>query len=98
MAPIDFIGSICSGDAKVRTFKPLIASSVGRRLLEQHHGRAVIDRADHPQAAVEEHGLQMIAIGRIMDHGVHVLGRNEQAGHIENLESRIEVGDEGRSA
>ena len=33
MAPIDFIGSICSGDAKVRIFMPFRSSSFGAGFL-----------------------------------------------------------------
>ena len=45
-----------------------------RRLLGQHYGRAVVDGADHPDAAVEEHRLQAIPIGRIVDDGMDMLG------------------------
>ncbi len=33
ITPIDFIGSICRGDAKVRTFIPFMSSSLGAGFL-----------------------------------------------------------------
>jgi hypothetical protein len=64
------------------------------RCLQQDYGRRVVDRADHAQALVEEHGLEMIAIGRVLDRRILMLRRAEQAGHLENLETRIEIGHE----
>src|SRR5262249_20622806 len=88
IAPIAFIGSICKGDANVRTFMPFNASSLGAGCLVSTTV-AVVDGADDAKAAIEKHRLHVIAIGGLMDDRVNVLRRGEQAGHVENLEARI---------